>query len=344
MPKSKPRMVAGALLIDGPRLLHCLCSRHGWVNMGNRHDCLLPGPGGRGWRCEWEFSRSLHICDVLSHCANWLLRRALAQWPILLDAKSDHRPLASSPQISFIIGHRGQERLPHLLLTLSSILGQRDATIECIVVEQDPVPKIQSHLPKGIRYCHAPLPVNEVRYNRSAAFNAGARIARGPLLVLHDNDLLVPRDYAAEAVGLHGLGFEVGQLNRFIFYLDPSSTKQWLSGAVNPKQARMERVIENAAGGSLMVSRATYGELGGMDEDFIGWGGEDNEFLDRCLTRRIWRFGYLPLIHLDHPSLADRKMVSNPAIALLDRKRRVPPCARIAALVERQNVTTRRLV
>lgn len=344
MQRSNLRNIAGAIRFDGPRLFRCLLSRNGWVNMGNRNDCLLPGPAGRGWQCDWEFSRSLHICDVFPRCANWLLRRALTQWPIQLAEKVDPSPIASNPQISFIIGHRGQERLPHLLLTLSSILGQRGATIECIVVEQDPTPKILSHLPEGIRYCHAPLPQNEIRYNRAAAFNAGARIARGSLLVLHDNDLLVPRDYATEAVGLHRLGFEAGQLARFIYYLDPSSTRQWLSHAADTKKTRVACAIENSAGGSLMVSLAMYEEIGGMDEEFIGWGGEDNEFMDRCLTRKIWRFGYLPLIHLYHPSLADRKVTSNPALALLARKRMIEPAARIKSLVERQNSSMKRIV
>ena len=329
--------MAGALLMDSPRLLRCLASRDGWALMGNRNDRLVPGPQGRGWQCDWEFSRSLHVCDVFPRCANWLLRRALAQWPVHLAAESRMEALAPSPQLSFIIGHRGRERLPHLMLTLASILGQRGAAIESIVVEQDPEPKLQTALPGGVRYCHVPLPGNETRYSRSAAFNAGARMARGAMLVLHDNDLLVPRDYAAEILLLHRQGFEAGQLSRFLYYLDTVSTKQWLSGFADPRKARVECVVENSAGGSLAVSRATFEEIGGMDEDFIGWGGEDNEFLDRCLTRRTWRFGYLPLVHLWHHSLANREAVSNPAIALLAEKRRVAPAARIEALRARRN-------
>ena len=60
-------------------------------------------------------------------------------------------------------------------------------------------------------------------------------------------------------------------------------------------------VLENAlGGGSIALSRRVYEEIGGFDEEFVGWGGEDNEFWDRCLTRRIYPFAYLPLIHLWH--------------------------------------------
>jgi hypothetical protein len=37
-----------------------------------------------------------------------------------------------------------------------------------------------------------------------------------------------------------------------------------------------------------------------MDESFIGWGGEDNEFWERAATLKVWPWADLPLIHLWH--------------------------------------------
>jgi hypothetical protein len=332
----------GALAADGPRLLRCLAARNGWSRMRNRNDRLSAGPDGLGRRCEWEYSRTLHVCDVFPPAGRWLLRQALRQWPVDLHGIRTQDPRMRAA-VSFIIGHRGLERLPHLKITVETIRRQADVGVECIVVEQDAEARNRAHLPDWVRYLHAPLPGNETRYSRAAAFNAGARLATGEVLVLHDNDLPVPRSYAAEVWRRHREGYETCHLGRFVFYLDPPSTERVLAGTLALRDAGVERVVENSAGGSTAISRTAFEAIGGMDEDFIGWGGEDNEFLDRCLARGIWRFGYLPLIHLHHPSLADRNVASNPALALLARKRMVEPSARIVALVKRRNTNMERL-
>ena len=334
MVRARVRVQAGALAIDGPRLACCLATRNGWPRMRNRNDRMTAGPAGRGWRCEWEYSRSLHVCDVFPATGRWLLRKALRQWPV--DLKGERTPdVRAQPVISFIIGHRGMERLPHLNLTLETIRRQSGVEVECLVVEQDSEARIRPHLPAWVRYHQAPLPGGEIRYGRAAAFNAGARLARGEVLILHDNDLLAPRAYAAEVWQLHRQGYETGHLGRFFFYLDRSSSERLLARTGAWRNATVERVVENAAGGSTAISRAAFARIGGLDEEFIGWGGEDNEFWSRCLTRKTWNFGYLPFIHLWHPSLADRQR-SNPSLALWERKRTVPVADRIAALYARQ--------
>jgi GT2 family glycosyltransferase len=59
-------------------------------------------------------------------------------------------------------------------------------------------------------------------------------------------------------------------------------------------------VNQNWPGGTIAVRRQTFDEIGGFDEEFVGWGGEDNEFFDRCLSRRFWRHAHLPFVHLWH--------------------------------------------
>ena len=334
MMRTHVRTKTGALAIDGPRLACCLATRNGWSRMRNRNDQLTAGPAGRGWRCEWEYSRSLHICDVFPKTGRWLLRRALRQWPV--DLEGERTPDArAQPAVSFIVGHRGMDRLPQLKLTLESIRRQHGIDIECLVVEQDSTARIRPHLPEWVRYHQAPLPGGETRYGRAAAFNAGARLARGEVLILHDNDLPAPRAYAAEVWRMHRQGYEAAHLGRFVFYLDRPSSERLLARACVWVNATVERVVENAVGGSTAISRAAFAEIGGLDEEFIGWGGEDNEFWSRCQTRKTWVFGFLPFIHLWHPSLADRQR-GNPALALWERKRSVPVAERIAALCARQ--------
>src|SRR5207244_11374575 len=109
--------------------------------------------------------------------------------------RAEARPTLGRPDVSFVIGHRGLDRLPLLLETLRSIAGQRDAAIECIVVEQAAAREIE--VPSWCRYLFAECSTD---YNRAAALNAGARAARGALVIVHASDIVVPARAAQEAV------------------------------------------------------------------------------------------------------------------------------------------------
>ena len=67
--------------------------------------------------------------------------------------------------------------------------------------------------------------------------------------------------------------------------------------------AAPEVIVQNLeGGGSVATTREAFESIGGMDESFIGWGGEDNEFWQRAQTCRVWPYGYLPIVHLWRPS------------------------------------------
>jgi hypothetical protein len=64
-----------------------------------------------------------------------------------------------------------------------------------------------------------------------------------------------------------------------------------------------EYIVQNLeAGGSMAITRDGYRRIGGMDESFVGWGGEDNEFWRRCSILNRWIWGYDCLVHLWHDS------------------------------------------
>ena len=86
----------------------------------------------------------------------------------------------------------------------------------------------------------------------------------------------------------------------------------------------------------MAIRAETYAELGGMDEGFSGWGGEDNEFWDRCLSRPSWIWGYEPIVHLWHRGQPLKGAAANPN---LDRARElmaVPTEERIRRLRQRR--------
>src|SRR5262249_36260679 len=108
----------GAWLYDWPRYRGAM--RGGpWELMHNRNE--RTSTDGRGVRCEWRFSSDLHIAKVFPSLGVRLMDVAFAQWPVALeDAPAAHGLVA----VSFVIGHRGLDRLPQLRTTLRSIAGQ----------------------------------------------------------------------------------------------------------------------------------------------------------------------------------------------------------------------------
>jgi hypothetical protein len=297
----------GTVIYDLPRFVWSMrpSPPHAWVSMRNRNERVSEPDRrlgtGDGLRCDWQWTTDLHIAKIFPSLGGALMKRALRDWPIEFQTAPILRD--ESPELSFIIGHRGLDRLPHLLLTIQSIASQQHTAVECIVVEQAASPDIKSHLPSWVRYVHTPLADADIPYCRSWAFNVGAREANGKVLVLHDNDMLVPRTYAAEILARQHRGSEVINLKRFIFYLSKEHSNGVLSRERSISDQPPDTVVQNLeAGGSVAISREAYFAIGGFDESFIGWGGEDNEFWERAATRRVWPYGYIPIVHLWHPS------------------------------------------
>lgn len=319
------RQLAGSLIYDWPGFEKRV-SGPSWLEIRNRNEHITTD--GRGVRCEWPFTSDLHIAGVLPFAAVRLLRRALDEWPVVLrDA-----PSQGAAEVTFLIGHRGAGRLPHLLATLRSIAGQ-SVPVECIVVEQSVMREIE--VPTWVRYVHSAVPEGQP-YSRAAAFNVASRHATTPILICHDNDMLVPGQYAAEAAARLHEGWQFLDIKRFLFYLSEGDTQRFFATGDLPADAAT-KVVQNARGGSIVADADAYRAIGGFDAAFVGWGGEDNDFWERALTTdKAYAYGYLPMIHLDHPFQAGKGSGSSEAVARYRMLQSVPPAERIVRLRREQ--------
>ncbi|HUP01931.1 MAG TPA: glycosyltransferase family 2 protein [Gemmatimonadota bacterium] len=333
------RRTLGAAVHDWPRYAwHLRGRRTGrgarhWTRIGNRRDTIRVGPDGLGAECEGRWTSRLHGCDVFPSLGRRLMERALAEWPVGSAPEPSRYAGGSEPDVSFVIGHRGAERLPHLLLVLRSVAAQVDATVECVLVEQSAEPEVADRLPAWVRTLHTPVP-RGTPYSRSWAFNVGARAARGRVLAFHDNDMLLPRRYAAELLARRAEGYEVVNLKRFVFYLGEAETRDVLQGA--RIEGAPDHVVQNLeGGGSVAVDRGAFFAIGGFDEAFVGWGGEDNEFWERSQVRTVWGWGYVPLVHLHHRDQPEKGRRDRRTAELLDLRSRVPPADRVRELTGR---------
>jgi hypothetical protein len=302
------RRSLGAALLDGPRSLWCLRDKESWVLLRNRQDRVISRTDPLSLLVESDQTSSLHLADVFPSFGRKLQNRILSGWDFQFASTGT---AATNPVFSFIIPHRGEERTSLLLATLRSIavLGVR---AECIVVEQDVTARLS--LPDWVTHVHAPHPSGDSKWRKCFAFNRGAMVARGNYLVCHDNDIVVPANYLEILTDLlERRGFDAVWPQRFLFYLCQSATNQLLHRLDSAvlRDWPSEVIKQNWTGGTLAIRKDAYFKVGGFDEEFTGWTGEDREFYDRCKTLNTWYFGYVPFLHLWHSPQSGRTTVES---------------------------------
>ncbi|MGA7879106.1 MAG: glycosyltransferase family A protein [Desulfoferrobacter sp.] len=325
------------LLVDLPRFLWAmrpglLSGRfdHPWVYYRQWGEHLVWERDHRGINSSIGGPNILGVSSMFPGLASLMMKRCLQDWPILFEACPLHNE--NSTKVSFVIPYRGRERLPLLMSVLKSLAAQEGETIECIVVEQSCRPEIKEELPRWIRYIHTPIGRPDMPFNRSWALNVGAAQAEGEILVLLDGDTCVPKCYARELRTIHSQGFKVMRLTRFCFMLDKQSSEMLCKCLDFSRKYKVSGMMIQNMGRTLAVDREVYFELGGHDESFIGWGGEDDEFAQRCNLVRQYPYCYLPMVHLYHPVNENTDAHQRCNAKRLEALQKIPPELRVALL------------
>ena len=275
-----------------------------WLGITNRLEKHVLSPGESGVSILGDFTSMLRSAQHFPLLSKMLFARAIERFAFNFKRQ---RKASENPIISYVIGHRGQDKVPNLQTVIQSIAGQHNDAVECIVVEQSSHSQASEQLPDWVNYHH--LQVDEsALYNRSLSFNYGVEQARGKYLVLHDNDLLVPACYTDEHLKYFDQGYELVNLKRFIFGLNQADSHRICTNRKLQNSYIPDYVMQNAkGGGSLVISRQAYERIGGFDNRFEGWGAEDNELWQRAQILNIYPFSNLPLIHLWHKPQSDKR-------------------------------------
>ena len=281
----------------------------GWLDLRNRRERLRVDGASGGRSCEWADSSRLTVSRIFPRVGPRLLRRALSQWPLAL-AADDARVAEGAPEVSILLPVSGLGREAQFQLALAAARGQQGVATEVIVVELSPRADYRERLPGGVRYHHE-ASAEGAPFNKCRALNLGAELARGRVLVLLDADMLVPSRYAAECARVLR-EVEAARPARFLFCLDAGSTQRCTQLGRIDESADLESIIANTPM-PLAVRADTYRDIGGHDESYAGWGGEDSEFLDRLRTRLLSEGGWMPVLHLWHAPAAGKQGERNRA-------------------------------
>jgi len=205
-----------------------------------------------------------------------------------------------------------KHRTDNLLCVLKHYASLTD--VEILLVEQGTQPIALPALPRCVKrmFLINPEASQPGGFNKSWGSNVAVRQTSRAILILMDADMLVDLNALIQAIKLtrtrtvatnpferwHDLELPATQAIR-----QQDNTSSIDFKAVQGSAKRREREELNFCGGAFLVRRETYLQLGGYDERYVGWGGEDN-----CMDVKLKRSGH-PLgqvkdstaIHLWHP-------------------------------------------
>lgn len=185
----------------------------------------------------------------------------------------------------YVLLHRdrsaNKDRTRNLLQVIKHIKSNIDIPI--FVLEQDKEPDydlVQQLLGKHIMYQFL---YNPGLFNRSWGYNCAAKLVRCNKLILADNDVII--DIENLKIGLNLLSnFDIIKPFKKLYDLTDEETTHYFNDGVLPSSFGKPRA-NLTAGTLLMITRAAFLKVGGYDERFEGWGGEDDE-----MTIHLWNF------------------------------------------------------
>lgn len=315
-----------------------LGKRH-WIDLCNRNETLKPGPMYESRVCCWKDSSLLTVATVFPRVGSRLLRHVIREFPFanLSDVPTVRK--ADTPIISIIMPVGGRDRTSQFSAVLASFIQQHECDFEIIVIEGGPTPFFQQLCPPEVHYSFVYAGEGE-EFNKAKLMNMGAKQARASLLLFHDADIVVPLNYVTQLISVFDQGWEAVQPIRMLFYLDKVASDCLIEDC-NDLPATVDSIKQNCLGGSTAIKATIYWEIGGHDEQFSGWGGEDAEFLQRLKTKELFPGSYSPAIHLWHPS-SPKKENGDRNMLQLERSSARPAQERINELCKRNTQSSRR--
>ena len=271
-----------------------------WRDVCNRIDDLQSGPDGVSRFVNSRDSSYLRVAELFPEVGRRILQLAAMEYPFCLQSTAAAIG-RESPDLSVIIPFSGVDRLKQLQAVLDSFYAQSQAKLEVILVQGGTATETELDLEPGVRTIQMDEPPGS-RFNKSRLFNAGVRVATAPYLLLHDADILVPQNYVSSCVGVFQQGWDAYCPIRFLFYLSQALTADFIRDTSESSLSTRQPVIrQNFAGGSVAITRKAFDQIGGFDETFEGWGGEDVEFLHRARKTKFFCGSLTPAMHLWHP-------------------------------------------
>jgi GT2 family glycosyltransferase len=240
---------------------------------------------------------------------------------------------SASPSASVVVTLYGRlDFLEHQLLHFSQDPAMRSADL-IYVLDSPELSARLAELASALYALHG-VPFRIARLTRNAGFstanNLGASLARGPVLLLLNSDVIPDRPgWLDEMVNFYDATPEIGALGpKLVFedeslqhagmYFERDASGLWgnlhyykgLSRTFPP--ANINRPVPAVTGACLMIDRALYTEVGGLSHRYIQIGYEDSDLCLRFIARglRNWYVADVELYHLEGQAYPDPMRVA----------------------------------
>ena len=208
------------------------------------------------------------------------------------------------------------------LFNLETILRFFDTFMEVgelIVINDDKVvdPSLQDLKRRFPKYKYKFFE-NDGVYKRCLCFNELAKIAKCPIVMFYDTDVLVKPEFLkiSEEFILTGrvdhvypynglfVNITKAAFDRFLPDFDFQFLEESLKGRELGYHNELVEIAHTASvGGMLMFTKESFFKIGGYNDNFLGWGGEDVDICNRSYKQnRVSKISDVDAIcwHLQH--------------------------------------------
>lgn len=219
-------------------------------------------------------------------------------------------------QLTFIICYRHNiERLKNLKRTLDWM--NSFSNCEIILVEQDKTPKV-SHLNLPCKYIFIKT---NLPFNKSWGFNVGLKYASSDVITFTDSDLIMNQENFIKALNMLS---ENDMVNPYTSVIDltPQETNMNMNNILKidrPGRGENDHQKVPLCGGTCIFRKEAIAKIGGWNEDFIGWGAEDDELSIRVKKYLKWTELKGSCYHLYHSRPAPDPTNYNRNLTLLNK-------------------------
>ncbi len=203
------------------------------------------------------------------------------------------------PELAFVVPFRNVDRADAIITVMNNIRAQRFPVVQIVATEHDSASKVDLSLFEPIDHYLLSCVPNQL-FNKSKIFNLGVSKVTAPIVVLHDADMLVQGHYA-QRVANTLKNCESCHLGGAVMYANKASSDLINTSGIVDNNIVCDRVVGYFEGGSLACKTPIFWRVGGLNEDYNGYGCEDCDFYARLSGGSKWVedrvFDFLHLWH-----------------------------------------------